>query len=178
MLVLIGSWASPDVAHVQRRAELQSVADAAALAAVQIVSDDDPGTSWANTRTEAITVAGRNLVAGAPLELDANWGNAETGDIVIGSWDRLERVFTPSSVDAHVVPVHDAVLVRARRTASPSGGLALSSRQLRVPAAGHRVAIAQWAGDPVRAFCSFIHQVGPLDIRGRVVLHVPHDGIR
>jgi Flp pilus assembly protein TadG len=184
MLVLIGFLGlSLDVAHVRTSAqELQAAADAAALAAVQLVSADDPSMSWPKTRNEAIAVAGKNLVAGAPLVLDANWGNWEQGDIVIGSWDRLEQVFVPSSVDAHVTPVHDAVLVRARRTAhSSSGSLELYFGRIFGVHSSEvsRTAIAQWAGDPGPGVL-LLHptKVSALDIRARALLAVPHDGVQ
>ncbi len=184
MLVLIGILGlSLDVAHVRMSfQESQAAADAASLAAAGQVLDDDPATDFALTRNAALRVALLNKVAGAAVRLDANWGNAPDGDIVIGSWDRIAQTFEPYSVTTHVGPAHNAVLVRAQRTASSAGGsLALYFG----PAFGaptsevSRSAIAVRSGDWGPGVL-VLHPTmsGAFDLRGRAEIQVPKDSIQ
>ncbi len=114
-----------DAGHVQTAAQqLQDAADAAALAAAQVLADEAPsggsGGAYPATRQAAIDVAALNSTANAGVQLDANAGNAESGDIVVGTWDRDTGTFTATT------SAPDAVRVVARRTTgSGSGPLSL-----------------------------------------------------
>jgi hypothetical protein len=178
LVVLIGFLGlSIDVAHIRKSVqELQRSADAAALAAAQLVYEDDPDTDFAATRNEAINVAAANLVSGGTVVLDPNWGNAEGGDIVVGKWDRFEQLFTPTTVEPN------AVQVRARRTSDSGGGdLALYFGPVFGTATSDiaRTAIAHWGGDWGAAVIVLDPTMqGSLDIRGTADLTVPNDGIQ
>ena len=95
--------------------QLQTVADAAALAAAQRVKADQE-----LSRSAAVTIGGANKAAGAAVLLDSNDGNAAGGDIVLGRYDRDTGTFTPNVLGPN------AVKVVARRTAGhPNGSLPL-----------------------------------------------------
>src|SRR5947209_1505825 len=95
------------------RQELQVSADAAALAALRSLADDDlllgdPAAAQpllADGRAQARLYARLNPVQGRPLALDANPANAPTGDVVFGVLDTprsrtfvaAERVDDPSN---------------------------------------------------------------------------------
>jgi Flp pilus assembly protein TadG len=100
--------------------QLQSAADAAALAAANKVSTEIdpsyPDNPYTVTRQMAVSVALQNNAAGVPVKLSANTANAPDGDIVIGRWDGIEKTFTPDLVDPN------AVKVVARRTTTSEGG--------------------------------------------------------
>src|SRR5262249_21840195 len=74
------------------RVEVQTAADAAALAAAQSLVDDDTlrGSAalmpalFANATNEAAVYAAQNTVRGQPLALMENSNNRATGDIVFG----------------------------------------------------------------------------------------------
>jgi len=91
---------------------LQIAADAAALAAAGVVTDDDPNIP----RNAAYTIGHENNALGTPVSLDLNTDNAAGGEIVIGRYHRFENsycadppCFIPQLEDAN------AVRVRARR---------------------------------------------------------------
>jgi Flp pilus assembly protein TadG len=103
--------------------ELQATADAAALAgASQLVSDPDysePAPDFDLTRQAAADIALQNLAAKSGTQLDLNLGNAAGGDIVLGTWDGINRVFVVDPLSP------DAVKVVARRTPERNGPLPL-----------------------------------------------------
>jgi Flp pilus assembly protein TadG len=103
--------------------ELQATADAAALAgASQLISDPDyaePDPDFALTRQAAADIALQNLAAKAGTQLDLNPGNVASGDIVLGTWDGVNRVFVVDPLSP------DAVKVVARRTPERNGPLPL-----------------------------------------------------
>lgn len=93
--------------------QLQNTADSAALAAARHVRSNQ-----ALARGSAVTVASLNTAAGEALDLDSNPTNAPDGDVVLGSFDRVTHVFTPTTV------APNAVRVFARRTSSSANGKA------------------------------------------------------
>jgi Flp pilus assembly protein TadG len=91
--------------------QLQNAADAAALAgAGRLKSGQD------DARLAAIDVAALNSAATASLILDYNATNVADGDIVIGRFDRENRIFTPGT------EAPNSVKVVARRTAASANG--------------------------------------------------------
>lgn len=100
--------------------ELQSVADASALAAAARLAverrDEPDDTVFDTTRQVAIDVAGSNRAANVTVVLDANAGNAASGDVVVGAWDAVARTFTATTT------FPDAVRVHARRTGASANG--------------------------------------------------------
>ncbi len=91
--------------------ELQNTADAAALAARQEAKNDIPG-----ARAAAAGIAHENFAAGEPVHLALNPLNDANGDIVVGRFDRMTAVFTPTTFAVN------AVKVVARRTDTSLGG--------------------------------------------------------
>ena len=178
LVVLIGFLGlSLDHALVKKSTqELQTTADAAALAAGRLVFDDDPDSDFAATRNEAIAIAAANPVSGGGVVLDPNWENAAGGDIVVGRWDRFTQTFTPDVVDP------DAVQVRARRTDDSGGGsLALNFGQFfGTPTSDiSRTATAHFGGDWGAAVLVLNPTMQKaIDIRGNADLYVPYDGIQ
>lgn len=122
LLVLLGFVGlALDSAHVlTAKQQLQSAADAAALAATaQVASDPDashPSTPYQTTRQAAIAIATQNDAAKSPVLLDPNYSNDPSGDIVVGDWDASTQTFTPDTASP------DSVMVTARRTAVGGGG--------------------------------------------------------
>jgi len=93
---------------------LQSAADGAALNAVRYIdSESDP---FPTTRAAAMSVALANKAINTSIKLDANSGNASSGDIVVGYWNKTTRTFTPTTLNPNAVRVH------ASRTASNADG--------------------------------------------------------
>jgi len=113
MLVLTGFVGlSLDVAYGTMVAgKLQDAADAACLAAVAKVA-----TSVEDARLAAYAIAAANQAAGDPVQLALNEGNSADGDIVVGTYDRDTRAFTPTLSNPN------AVKVVARRTSTALGG--------------------------------------------------------
>ena len=175
MVTLLGL--ALDAAHVRKSVqELQHSAEAAALAATNLVADDDAGTNFAVTRQEALDVALANLVAGTGLQLEANFSNDPAGDVVVGRWNRFDRIFTPTTVDP------DSVHVRGRRTSSSLGGSLLLNFG---PVFGYesseisRSAIAHYNADGGAA----VLILDPTEraaffVRGTASMYVPFDGIQ
>lgn len=93
--------------------QLQTAADAAALAGAQCVWLDETG---AEARASAISVAHANKAAGSDVILQDNPGNAPNGDVLIGRWDSEKQTFTATTVHPN------AVQVNARRTSTAGGG--------------------------------------------------------
>jgi len=94
---------------------LQNAADAAALAAAQLVKTDPD-----QARAAAVQVGAANQAANAPVLLDANVANVADGDIVIGRFDRTTGTFTVTTT------APNAARVTARRTSErPAGGVAI-----------------------------------------------------
>ena len=87
--------------------QLQAAADAAALAACQIVENDplanDPSTPYHTTRQAAVDIAAENDVTLAPVQLDHNYLNALSGQVVVGFWDVADRTFTPDTIAPNAV---------------------------------------------------------------------------
>jgi Flp pilus assembly protein TadG len=96
--------------------QLHNAADAAALAGAQFVRFDQ-----AAARRQAITIAGQNAADRVSVTLRDNPDNAADGDVVVGWWDKLNRTFTPTTLNPN------AVRVTANRTAgSPDGPVPLN----------------------------------------------------
>jgi Flp pilus assembly protein TadG len=91
--------------------QLQNAADASALAGAAVVRQDP-----VLARSRAVAIGEANRAANAPVELAANDANAADGDIVIGHYERRDRVFAAQSTDVN------AVKVSTRRTESSLGG--------------------------------------------------------
>lgn len=111
--VLVGSVAlAIDVGlMLSARTQLQSAADAAALAGMQSLRDDG---SVSGARAEAEAYAGRNVAIGENVELDA-------GDVTVGRFDFDSNTFSPGA--GFGAP---AIRVVARRDqGSPAGPLRL-----------------------------------------------------
>jgi Flp pilus assembly protein TadG len=92
------------------RTQLQSAADAAALAAAFKLG---PNYAQANVLSTAIATAARNTAAKAPVQLTDNTANAADGDIVIGVFD-AEKGTTGTFLPELASP--NAVKVVARRS--------------------------------------------------------------
>ncbi len=91
--------------------QLQNAADSASLAGAQLVRED------ANAaRDQAKLFGEKNFAASDAVQLDDNFDNLENGDIVIGFYNRHERLFIPSTEGVN------AVKVVARRTEDSLGG--------------------------------------------------------
>lgn len=114
-----------DSAHLwQARQELQSSADAAALAAVQGLVHDGllcpaPGRMAnlaAAARSDAQRLASLNPSAGRTVELQANALQDPMGDIVFGFFEPTTGQFLPARPEEIDWPVLNAVRVTARRT--------------------------------------------------------------
>ena len=108
-----------DSSHVEGTAQqLQAAADAAALAAASILSEESAaaGGTYPETRAAAVSVAAGNKAAAASVQVDANTGNAASGDVVVGRWNGATASFTPTTASPN------AVKVVARRTNGSSGG--------------------------------------------------------
>lgn len=90
------------------QSQLQSAADAAAMGGAARLDGTVAGLD--DARETAVAVAFMNEVRKAPLVLDANVGNAEGGDVVLGRWDDDAGTFT-ATTDPTLV---NAVRVNAR----------------------------------------------------------------
>lgn len=90
------------------QSQLQSAADAAAMGGAARLDGTVAGLD--DARETAVAVAAMNEVRKAPLVLDANVGNAESGDVVLGRWDSDAGTFT-ATTDPTLV---NAVRVNAR----------------------------------------------------------------
>jgi len=95
--------------------QLQTAADAAALAGIQFIRE-----SQTQCRQQAADIAALNKCSGQPVLLDLNTANDVLGDIALGRFDRETQVFTPTLTNP------TAIQVIARRTdSSLNGGLPL-----------------------------------------------------
>jgi len=91
--------------------KLQNATDAAALAGALWVTSDPE-----RAHDAAMEIAGENEAGNRPVLLAANPGNAPSGDVVLGRYDRDAREFTPTFDSPN------AVKVVARHTGnSPNG---------------------------------------------------------
>jgi hypothetical protein len=90
---------------VVTRGQLQTTADAAALAGARFVQTDQ-----ALARGKATYFGLANRAAAVHIQLDPNVGNSVHGDIVLGRYDMDDRIFTPDLDNPN------AVMVNARRT--------------------------------------------------------------
>jgi len=91
--------------------QLQNAADASSLAAAQKLGEEIEVIQEA-----ARAIAAENYASSEAVLLALNLGNAPGGDIVIGTYNREERTFTPD------VDNPNAVKVVARRTEGSLGG--------------------------------------------------------
>ena len=114
LLMLIGFVGlAVDWGYTYRTAQqLQIAADAAALAGAENLF-----LSHVSARSAAISLAAANNAAGKVVSLQDNPSNVSTGDIVLGTYDRPTRTFTPTSQ-----PSANAVYIVARRTTGSIGG--------------------------------------------------------
>ncbi len=91
--------------------QLQNAADSASLAGAQLVREDMDA-----ARAQAKSFAEKNFAASDAVLLDDNFANLENGDIVVGFYNRHERLFIPSTEGVN------AIKVVARRTEGSLGG--------------------------------------------------------
>ncbi len=156
--------------------ELQVAADAAALAGAQELLADGANTQYPLSRQAAIDAALANVAAGVGVQLSSNFANAVGGDIVVGSWDRFDRVFTPTTTEC------DAVKVVARRTTGSLGGkVALLFGGLFGTADSdiERSAIAQLgSGGEAVVIILDPHMARAFDMRGNSELSAPFNGVQ
>lgn len=80
--------------------QLQNAADASALAGVQQVRF-----GGLEARLASINLALENRAGGSPVELTDNPTNAAAGEIVIGRWNRNDKVFRPTLYAPNAVKV-------------------------------------------------------------------------
>jgi Flp pilus assembly protein TadG len=104
--------------------QLQKAADASAMAGARVVKSDYLGNvyQYANVRQAAVSVAASNTAAGTPVVVDANPSNAAGGEVVVGRWNPIAKVFTPDNGSG---PAPDSVKVVASRTSGAHGPLTL-----------------------------------------------------
>ena len=123
----------------EARVEMQNSADAAALAAVgSLVNDQAPGGDPAvlapllgQARASAVQYGQNNPVLGQPLALDPNPENLPDGDVVLGSVDTPQsRVFNPAADTGNPtntsLSLVNAVRVMGRRTRARGDPVGLS----------------------------------------------------
>lgn len=117
MLVLIGfAGLATDWGYSYWAAgQLQAAADAAALAGAQTLV-----LGVAGVDAEAILIAGKNTVSGSSVILTTNANNSAAGDIVLGTYNTVTNVFTPTIVSPNAVKV-----VASFASGSPNGPLPL-----------------------------------------------------
>lgn len=96
---------------VNVKGSLGVAADSGALAGAALLGDTNDLTQ-SNARAEAITFAGKNIAAGAPVVIVTDNSNvlSTSNDITVGNWDATTRVYTPN-----ITPVN-AIQVRPQRT--------------------------------------------------------------
>lgn len=123
------------------RQQLSHAAEAGAHAGAAQLDGSIDG--MAAAREMAAAVAAENAAAGAPVDLDLNEGNDETGDIVLGYWD---DGFVPSTNALEVTTVK----VIARRTGLATFFASVAFDQATMTASDY--AIAQ-AGGPSGVDC-------------------------
>ena len=93
--------------------ELQVAADAAALAAAQWVKVDQ-----VIARDRGLELGLFNKTETVPVQIERNDGNTDTGELVIGRFDKLTRTFTATLLNPN------AVKVVAHRTTASHGPIA------------------------------------------------------
>lgn len=91
--------------------QLQNAADAAALAGAQKL-----GSELAVIQNASLRVGDANYAAAQAVQLSLNPSNALSGDIVIGTYNRLTGTFITN------LESPNAVMVNARRTSESAGG--------------------------------------------------------
>lgn len=167
-----------DTSHVRLTAqELQAAADSAALAAANKVLTDDPLTDYLATRQKAVAIALANEAANDGVLVDHNLGNAATGDVVMGVWDRNSQSFTPTVV------APNAVQVTARRTSASAGGsvnLLFGAIFGQATSEISRTAIATRGTGDAGAVLLVLHpsQNKAFDMRGTSYLNAPNGKIQ
>jgi len=98
--------------------QLQNTADSSALAGARLVRLDQ-----AAARLAAIDIALRNFAYGSPVILTDNPSNDPNGDIVIGSFNRRYKTFTPSVwLTSYWRPAPNSMKVVTRRREGYPGG--------------------------------------------------------
>lgn len=116
---------SVDMGYIMSvKEELQRTADSAALAAAweygQAIADgSSPDDSELAGRSAAATYAAANIVATGEPEIDANYSNAESGDVVFGYISDLEAA-EPTFVTTNE-NFYNAVRVKIRRDSHLNG---------------------------------------------------------
>ncbi len=121
MVLLMGMTAlALDTGHLYViKAQLQNAADASALAGGASL-DGSASTIQAAARAEARIYAGKNSAAGKPVQLDLNYGNSATGDIVVGCWN-AEATPPPADIDS-TCKKPNAIRINARKSADAGSG--------------------------------------------------------
>lgn len=114
-----------DVGYVLSvKEEMQRTADAAALAACwdyskQIADGEDPQDAEASARAVAAEYASGNVISQAPPEIDANYSNSPSGDLVFGY---VQDVYGASpQLDTTSSGLYNAVRVKVRRDETLNG---------------------------------------------------------
>jgi Flp pilus assembly protein TadG len=113
MLVLLGFAALVvDLGNARViRAQMQSVADAAALGSAPFLDGTDDGIT--NARQSAVDIATLNQVRTLGyVALDDNTANNANGDVVVGTWDGAAFTATTTATDVNAIQVrvqNDAV---------------------------------------------------------------------
>jgi Flp pilus assembly protein TadG len=129
MLILVAF--AIDIGYlVLARTELQRTADAAAMAAVAELVDDEALTGEpdltdeiAQARNTAVQYAAANSVCSAAPAIDSNSSNSTSGDVVIGY---LSDPSDPTQfIDVNRMDLANAVRVRVRRSANQNGEVGL-----------------------------------------------------
>jgi Flp pilus assembly protein TadG len=121
MVLLMGMAAlALDTGHLYViKAQLQNAADAGALAGGASL-DGSASSTQAAARVAAQTYAGKNSAAGKPVQLELNYGNSATGDIVVGCWNAKA---TPPPVDIdRSCKKPDALKINARKSVDAGSG--------------------------------------------------------
>jgi Flp pilus assembly protein TadG len=104
--------------------QLQKAADAASMAGARVVKNDYLNNvyQYANVRQAAVTTAAANTAAGVAVAVDPNPSNTAGGEVVVGRWNPITKVFTPDNGSG---PAPDSVKVVASRMAGAHGPLTL-----------------------------------------------------
>ena len=175
ILALIGL--ALDTAFVRMtNQELQVAADAAALAGAQQLKADGTNTNYPLSRQAAIDVALANVAASDGVQLSANIANGTSGDIVVGTWDRFDRVFTPTTAGPNAVKV-----VARRSTGSLGGrvGLLFGGLFGTADSGIERSAIAHLgSGSEAVVIILDPHKEKAFDLRGTAELSAPYNGVQ
>jgi Flp pilus assembly protein TadG len=151
--------------------QLQNAADAAALAGAQWVK-----VNRTTARDRAQTLALANPTEQIPVRIDRNEANVQTGDLVLGRWDRLARTFTTTLSNPNAVKV-----VARRVQGAPDGplttilGCLANLRTIDIT----REAIAHSSGAVGGGIICLDHTAADaLRLSGGVVLDIDHGDIQ